>query len=84
MEPLYLYRTHTGEKPHVCVHEGCGRSFAQKHQLVTHTRIHTGERPYQCDKCRLNFKHLSSKRNHRCQGGEPLKAGIATAAAAFP
>ena len=58
-------RTHTGERPHTCT--TCGRTFAQKHQMVTHIRTHTGEKPYQCEICQGWFKHLSSRRNHKCK-----------------
>ena len=64
-------RTHTGERPHQCA--TCGRTFAQKHQMVTHTRVHTGEKPYQCAKCLQWFKHLSSRRNHRCEGATQVQ-----------
>jgi hypothetical protein len=41
-------RTHSGEKPHKCVHDGCGKAFAQSSNLRTHMRTHTGEKPYAC------------------------------------
>ena len=34
---------------------GCGKSFAQKRELITHDKTHTGERPYKCSSCDSTF-----------------------------
>ena len=39
-------RTHTGEKPYVWDHEGCGKSFSRSSGLTKHKRTHTGEKPH--------------------------------------
>lgn len=36
-------RTHTGERPFVCLAPGCGRKFARSDELNRHGRTHTKE-----------------------------------------
>ena len=44
-------RIHSGVRPHVCDHPGCGKQFIQRSALTVHTRVHTGEKPHMCERC---------------------------------
>ena len=44
-------RIHSGVRPHVCDHPGCGKQFIQRSALTVHTRVHTGEKPHMCEHC---------------------------------
>jgi uncharacterized Zn-finger protein len=48
---LQLERIHSGIRPHVCEHSGCGKQFIQRSALTGHMRVHTGEKPYMCERC---------------------------------
>ncbi|XP_046391320.1 zinc finger protein 646-like isoform X2 [Ischnura elegans] len=49
-------------KPHLCLQ--CGKSFAQKHGLVQHTKRHSGEKPHTCTKCGKSFAQKYSLSLH--------------------
>ena len=44
-------RIHSGIRPHVCEHPGCGKQFIQRSALTVHMRVHTGEKPHMCERC---------------------------------
>jgi hypothetical protein len=46
-------RTHTGEKPHQCVHPGCGKRFSRQDELRRHAKIHTEPRTRKPRRSRL-------------------------------
>lgn len=48
---IYSERIHSGIRPHVCDHPGCGKQFIQRSALTVHSRVHTGEKPHMCERC---------------------------------
>ena len=57
-------RTHSGEKPFACTHDGCVKTFASSGNRTTHERTHTGERPHPCATCIKAFRTSSDLAVH--------------------
>jgi uncharacterized Zn-finger protein len=52
-------RIHSGVRPHMCDHPGCGKQFIQRSALTVHQRVHTGEKPHMCERCgKVSFSVL--------------------------
>lgn len=65
----HIRQFHTMEKPFICDHEGCVKSFARKKNLLIHQRIHTGmnsKNQYMKNKFWFYFYLFSGVRPYSC------------------
>ncbi|XP_036357622.1 zinc finger protein 83-like isoform X2 [Octopus sinensis] len=61
-------RTHTGERPFQCTHNGCNRAFADKSNLRSHMLIHTVKsKNFLCEKCGRAFAQKRYLHKHRLE-----------------
>ncbi|XP_055942003.1 RB-associated KRAB zinc finger protein-like [Argiope bruennichi] len=67
--PKTNYRTHTDDRPFICVI--CNKQFSKKSNRDQHYRTHTGETPYVCDVCGRKFSQIGNhNRHYRTHTGE--------------
>ncbi|XP_011270504.1 hypothetical protein CAOG_08850 [Capsaspora owczarzaki ATCC 30864] len=57
-------RSHSGERPFACAHDGCGRRFLRREELIRHLRSHTNERPFKCSICTRPFTRSDHLAKH--------------------
>ena len=67
---------HEQSGSHVC--DFCPKRFLKALDKKSHERRHTGEKPYQCDKCNISYKGLTSLKKHvkTCIGDSKNKQGM--------
>ena len=64
-----------GEKPFVCIWEGCERRFSRSDELSRHKRTHTGEKKFGCPICHRRFMrsdHLTKHIRRHARETKPL------------
>ncbi|KAI8646007.1 hypothetical protein BD408DRAFT_313158, partial [Parasitella parasitica] len=56
-------RTHTKERPFLCLYPDCGWTFARPHDLKRHELLHSGVKPFQCV-CGKRFARSDAYKRH--------------------
>ncbi|WPG99146.1 Hypothetical protein R9X50_00195700 [Acrodontium crateriforme] len=56
--------SHTGHKPHPCLHPGCGKGFVTKEQLKNHETTHTKSKDHICPECGKGFAVKTALTSH--------------------
>lgn len=49
---------------HLCLHPGCGKSFARLYNLTSHQKIHSNDRPFACSQCGRKFARQHDRNRH--------------------
>ncbi|CEP19449.1 hypothetical protein [Parasitella parasitica] len=57
-------RTHTKERPFLCLYPDCGWTFARPHDLKRHELLHSGIKPFQCV-CGKRFARSDAYKRHQ-------------------
>lgn len=62
---MYHMRKHKAEKPYVCPHSGCTKSFYLYSLLKKHVNVHSKKMKYLCELCKASFNTYDTYRYHK-------------------